>query len=261
MSYVRSFLSNIILFYLFNDRDNLSAPHTNISKFNMYDNIEDYFFWAERRLQVLLYECSDNDWKMARKVRYVDQNLIRIFPFLSRVVDRSYVIERFLTTLELFVITEENEDTETPAASPEAPVTPTSTPVLNDAPLISPVAEISATPTTPALEVPTTPATVATPVAEAPAGPSTSTVEAPSPETPILPVIPISEIPISENPSISALSTPDSEALAIPLKRRARPKNNDSVYKLRRVAHEKGIKHAFLLSKVELQKLLKGCDD
>ena len=109
MKYIQSFVSNAILFFLFNDAD-LIAPNSSIKRFNMYDDIDDYLIWAKKRIETAFYELSGSDISPAEKIRRVDRKLIQIFPFLTRVIDRSYMIERFLTALELFEIGEAESD-------------------------------------------------------------------------------------------------------------------------------------------------------
>jgi hypothetical protein len=121
MTYSRSFLSNIILYYLFHNEE-LVLPNARIVKFNMYDNLEDYFMWAERRIDTLLCECANGDWSPTEQIRKIDQGLLRACPFLSRLIDRSYCIERFTATLEAFCVAD------TPPNSPRAEPAPVPSP-------------------------------------------------------------------------------------------------------------------------------------
>jgi hypothetical protein len=218
MKYARSFVSNTILFFLFNGTELIDA-NPSIQKFNMYDDIEDYLVWSERRVEALFCECSNRSWAPATIMRRVDQKLLQIFPFLTRIVDRSYVIERFMTALELF----DAADDEAPRFSTEAE---------------PPVAEAAA---------PEEPGDVAAP----------EPINDTSDDSNLLPKTP----PSTPQTSSEQLQPPSlAEALRqmraepdLPVEACPPPEKlvnlDQSVYKLRRIAYDLGLKNAFSLSK------------
>ena len=117
MKYISAFISNVILYYLFGG-SNILPCRSEARMFDLYDDMEDYMLWAKKRLEMLFYECSAREFSYADKIRKIDTNLVIIFPFLGRLVDRSYIIEKFLTYLEIYP--EEDSAVHLPAALPVA---------------------------------------------------------------------------------------------------------------------------------------------
>ncbi len=102
MKYSRMLVSKIILFFMFNTVEFADVKDNSYSRVAVYDDLDEYISWAERRVDLLFCKCSSSEMSLAEKIKGIDTGIIQIFPFLGRIADRSLLIEKSLFYQDLF---------------------------------------------------------------------------------------------------------------------------------------------------------------
>jgi hypothetical protein len=95
-------VSKIILFFIFNTVEFADVKDNSYSRVAVYDDLDEYISWAERRVDLLFCKCSSSEMSLAEKIKGMDTGIIQIFPFLGRIADRSLLIEKSLFYQDLF---------------------------------------------------------------------------------------------------------------------------------------------------------------
>ncbi len=95
-------VSKIILFFMFNTVEFADVKDNSYSRVAVYDDLDEYISWAERRVDLLFCKCSSSEMSLAEKIKGIDTGIIQIFPFLGRIADRSLLIEKSLFYQDLF---------------------------------------------------------------------------------------------------------------------------------------------------------------
>ena len=112
-------VSKIILFFMFNTVEFADVKDNSYSRVAVYDDLDEYISWAERRVDLLFCKCSSSEMSLAEKIKGIDTGIIQIFPFLGRIADRSLLIEKSLFYQDLFEKEQEEKRQTTEADSAE----------------------------------------------------------------------------------------------------------------------------------------------